>query len=72
MNRDKVVKSTCRLCSAGCGVLVHIDNGQVVRVEGDPDSPLNQGILCPKGLASLADPATDATPIPSKRNPGPQ
>jgi len=53
MDTDKVVKSTCGLCQIGCGMLVHVDNGRVIKVEGDPESPLNEGVLCPKGLASL-------------------
>jgi anaerobic selenocysteine-containing dehydrogenase len=50
---DKVVRSTCGICQIGCGILVHVDNGRVVKIEGDPESPLNEGVLCPKGLASL-------------------
>lgn len=50
---DRVVKSTCGICQIGCGVLVHVSNGRVVRVEGDPDNPLNKGELCPKGMASV-------------------
>jgi len=49
----QIIKSTCGLCPIGCGILVHVDNGRVTKVEGDPDSPLNKGELCPKGLASL-------------------
>ncbi len=48
-----VVKSTCGLCSSGCGVLVHSVGGRVIKVTGDPDSPVSQGTLCVKGLASL-------------------
>lgn len=48
-----VVKSTCGLCQNGCGVLVHLKNGRVTKVDGDPDSPVNRGKLCAKGLASL-------------------
>ncbi|MBC8492596.1 MAG: molybdopterin-dependent oxidoreductase [Chloroflexi bacterium] len=48
-----VFKSACRMCHGGCGVLVHVDSGKVVKVEGDPDSPLNQGALCSKGRASI-------------------
>jgi len=48
-----VVRSTCGICQIGCGILVHVDNGRVIKVEGDPESPLNEGVLCPKGLASL-------------------
>jgi len=50
---DKVVRSTCELCLAGCGILVHMKDGKPVKVEGDPDNPINEGALCAKGLASL-------------------
>jgi anaerobic selenocysteine-containing dehydrogenase len=49
----EILRSTCGICQIGCGVLVHVDNGRVIKVEGDPESPLNEGVLCPKGLASL-------------------
>ena len=49
----EIVRTTCGICQIGCGVLAHVDGGRVVKVEGDPDNPLNKGILCPKGLASL-------------------
>jgi len=48
-----VVRSTCGLCYSGCGVLVSLTSGKVTKVEGDPDSPVNKGTLCAKGLASL-------------------
>jgi anaerobic selenocysteine-containing dehydrogenase len=48
-----VVRSTCGLCYSGCGVLVHLTDGKATEVEGDPDSPVNKGTLCAKGLASL-------------------
>ena len=47
------VRSTCDICHRGCGVLIHIEGGQPVRVEGDPNSPVNEGKLCIKGRASL-------------------
>jgi anaerobic selenocysteine-containing dehydrogenase len=50
---DGVVKSTCGICFTNCGVLLHIVNGRVTRIEGDPNSPVNKGRLCAKGLASL-------------------
>lgn len=53
MSSEKVVRSTCGLCQIGCGVLVHVDKGRVIKVEGDPESPLNEGVLCSKGLASV-------------------
>jgi anaerobic selenocysteine-containing dehydrogenase len=48
-----VIKSTCGLCTAGCGIRVHIEADGVVKVEGDPDNLLNRGELCSKGLTSL-------------------
>lgn len=50
---DMIVRSTCGLCQIGCGIIIHVDNGRVVRIEGDPESPLNKGELCLKGYASL-------------------
>lgn len=53
MTTERLVRSTCELCRHGCGVLVHVEDGKVTRIEGDPDSPFNKGKLCDKGLASL-------------------
>ncbi len=53
MDELKVVKSSCRMCHGGCGALVHVKDGDVVKVTGDPDSPMNKGRLCPKGAASI-------------------
>jgi anaerobic selenocysteine-containing dehydrogenase len=53
MKKNGVVRTTCAICLADCGVLVHLRDGKIVKIEGDPDAPLNQGALCPKGLASL-------------------
>ena len=50
---DKVLKSTCRMCHGGCSALLHVKNDRIVRIEGDPDGPLNHGRLCPMGHASL-------------------
>jgi len=49
---EKVVASTCHLCSAGCGILVRVADGKVVKLEGNPMHPVNQGALCPKGQAA--------------------
>lgn len=51
--RERVVRSHCRICHGGCGVLVHVKDDQVVRIEGDPHSPISRGTLCPKGMASV-------------------
>lgn len=50
---DKVVKSVCPYCAVGCGQNVFVKDKQVVHIEGDPDSPISRGRLCPKGSASL-------------------
>jgi anaerobic selenocysteine-containing dehydrogenase len=49
---ERVVASTCHLCSAGCGILVRVADGKVVKLEGNPMHPVNQGALCPKGQAA--------------------
>jgi formate dehydrogenase major subunit len=50
---DKIVKSVCPYCAVGCGQNVYVKNDKVVQIEGDPDSPVSRGRLCPKGSASL-------------------
>ena len=50
---DKVVKSVCPYCAVGCGQNVYVKDEKVVQIEGDPDSPISRGRLCPKGSASL-------------------
>jgi len=49
----QIYKSACRMCHGGCGVLVHVKEDKVVKVVGDPESPLNKGKMCPKGMASI-------------------
>lgn len=51
IQNTKVHPSVCPYCAVGCGTLVHVANGQIVNIEGNPDSPVNQGNLCPKGAA---------------------
>lgn len=50
---DRVVKSICPYCAVGCGQNVYVEDGRVTQIEGDPDSPVSRGRLCPKGSASL-------------------
>ncbi len=45
-------KSICPYCGVGCAQLVYSKNDKVIAIEGDPESPINQGNLCPKGAAS--------------------
>jgi formate dehydrogenase major subunit len=49
---DKVVASVCPYCAVGCGQRVYVKDGRVIQIEGDPDSPISRGRLCPKGSAT--------------------
>ena len=49
-----IVKTYCaRMDHGGCGILVHVENGRITKVEGDPDSPLSRGAICAKGLGQV-------------------
>ena len=50
---DRMTKSVCPYCAVGCGQNVYVKDERVVQIEGDPDSPISRGRLCPKGSASL-------------------
>jgi formate dehydrogenase major subunit len=49
---DRVVKSICPYCAVGCGQRVFVEGGRITQIEGDPDSPISRGRLCPKGAAT--------------------
>ena len=49
---DRVVDSICPYCAVGCGQKVFVKDEKVVQIEGDPNSPVSRGRLCPKGSAS--------------------
>jgi formate dehydrogenase major subunit len=49
---DAVVQSVCPYCAVGCGQRVYVKDGAITQIEGDPDSPISRGRLCPKGSAS--------------------
>ncbi len=49
---DEVVRSVCPYCAVGCGQQVFVRDGEITQIEGDPDSPISRGRLCPKGSAS--------------------
>jgi formate dehydrogenase major subunit len=67
----KQTTTVCPYCSVGCSILIHTIDGKVVNVEGDPDSPINEGSLCPKG-ASLFQMVNNETRLtkPLYRAPG--
>jgi len=48
-----VARSICPYCAVGCGQLVYHRDGKVINIEGDPESPISRGHLCPKGAASF-------------------
>src|SRR4029079_4953207 len=45
--------TTCRECSAGCGVIAETRDGRAIKLEGNPDHPLNRGALCARGQSAL-------------------
>jgi formate dehydrogenase major subunit len=49
---DRMARSVCPYCAVGCGQRVYVRDEQVIQIEGDPDSPVSRGRLCPKGAAS--------------------
>jgi anaerobic selenocysteine-containing dehydrogenase len=49
-----IVKTFCaRMDHGGCGLLLHVENGRIIKIEGDPESPLNRGTICSKGIAQI-------------------
>ena len=51
---DRVVQSICPFCAVGCGQRIFVKDEQIIQIEGDPDSPISRGHLCPKGAATRA------------------
>jgi formate dehydrogenase major subunit len=49
---ERVVRSICPYCAVGCGQLVYVAGNEITQIEGDPDSPISRGRLCPKGSAT--------------------
>jgi formate dehydrogenase major subunit len=49
---DHVTKSVCPYCAVGCAQRVFVRDGRIIQIEGDPDSPISRGRLCPKGSAT--------------------
>lgn len=54
--------SVCAYCGCGCGILLYTSQGKLVHLEGDPDNPINEGTLCPKGIG-----ISDANVVVKKR-----
>jgi len=51
IEKAKVTTTVCPYCSVGCSILVYAKDGKVIQTEGDPESPINEGTLCPKGAS---------------------
>ena len=68
---DRVARSVCPYCAVGCGQRVYVKDEKVIHIEGDPDSPISRGRLCPKGSASEqlvnAPGPRDRGPVPPAR-----
>lgn len=62
---DRMVKSVCPYCAVGCSQRVYVKDEKIIQIEGDPDSPISRGRLCPKGSASeqLVNASTRVTEI---------
>jgi formate dehydrogenase major subunit len=67
----KETRTVCPYCSVGCGIIVYTKDGKLVSIEGDPEHPINEGTLCPKG-ASIAQLVQNETRVqkPMYRAPG--
>jgi formate dehydrogenase major subunit len=50
---DEVTTSVCPYCAVGCSQRVFVRNGRITNIEGNPESPINRGRLCPKGAATF-------------------
>lgn len=48
----KLLRTSCHLCHGGCILIAHIKEGKLIKLEGDPDGPLNRGTICEKALAA--------------------
>jgi formate dehydrogenase major subunit len=49
---ERVVPSVCPFCAVGCGQRIFVKDGRITQIEGDPESPISRGRLCPKGAAT--------------------
>ena len=49
---ERVVPSVCPFCAVGCGQRIYVKDGRITQIEGDPESPISRGRLCPKGAAT--------------------
>ena len=50
---DRIARTTCYMCACRCGINVHLKDGKVRYIEGNPEHPVNRGVLCAKGSAGI-------------------
>ena len=50
---DEIRTTTCYMCACRCGIRVHLKDGGIRYIEGNPDHPINKGVLCAKGSAGI-------------------
>ncbi|MBS0440847.1 MAG: molybdopterin-dependent oxidoreductase, partial [Proteobacteria bacterium] len=67
----EVRSTTCYMCACRCGIRVHLRNGEVRYIEGNPDHPLNRGVICAKGSSGIMKQYSPARlTVPLRRKPG--
>jgi len=71
MKTNQIVKTSCGLCTARCGLNVHVSKGKVIKIEGMPEHPISHGYICPKGeTAADLEYSPDRLKYPMKRENG--
>ena len=69
--RTEVKTTTCYMCACRCGIRVHLRDGEVRYIEGNPDHPLNKGVICAKGSSGIMKQYAPARlTMPLRRKPG--
>jgi sulfite dehydrogenase (quinone) subunit SoeA len=69
--RTEVRTTTCYMCACRCGIRVHLRDGEVRYIDGNPDHPLNQGVICAKGSSGIMKQYSPARLLqPLRRKPG--
>src|SRR5205085_9863849 len=53
VNELDVKTTTCYMCACRCGIRVHLRDGEIRYIDGNPDHPLNKGVICAKGASGI-------------------
>nr|MCU0936414.1 molybdopterin-dependent oxidoreductase [Gammaproteobacteria bacterium] len=71
VGRVEVKNTTCYMCACRCGIRVTVRDGQVRYIQGNPDHPLNRGVICAKGASGIMKQYSPARlTVPLRRKPG--